>query len=70
MARKNRAKSGSQPLAASELLEKAVAQPGVKSFLQVYHAWERIQGAFRPYSQFLQGTPRITVSNSSRPTNW
>ena len=70
MARRNHSGLRSQSPTASDLLKKALAQPGVEAVLEVYRGWERVEKTIRPYSQFMRGTPHFTVSNSSQPTSW
>jgi len=53
-----------------DLFRQASAQPGVKDLMRVYRAWQKAEGAVRPFRQLLQGMPVISASNSSLPTPW
>ncbi len=53
---------------AFEILERALAQPGVKEMMSVYRQWESLREAVQPYSQAASCKTVVALADTSTPT--
>ena len=63
-------RTGRKADSVADLLKRAMAQPGVRTLLQVYRGCQAVQGSFNPYWQASQERPNVSASNTSHPTSW
>ena len=53
---------------ALEILQRAVAQPGVKEMMSVYQRWESLRDATQAYSQSASCKTVVSLADTSTPT--
>ena len=53
---------------ALEMLQRAVAQPGVKEMMSVYQRWESLRKATQAYSQAASCRTVVALADTSTPT--
>ena len=54
---------------ASDLLQKALKEPGVKELMDVYEAWLRLVGSQQPYGQVMKAKFVAFSSDNTSPTS-
>jgi hypothetical protein len=52
----------------SAILERALAQPGVREMMSVFQRWESLREAVRPYGQAASGRTLVALADTSAPT--
>ena len=52
------------------LLERALKQPGVREFLEVFESWQSTEASAKPYLLAVAQKPILYASNSSVPLDW
>ncbi|NLT78662.1 MAG: hypothetical protein GXX98_19250 [Planctomycetes bacterium] len=53
---------------AFEILERALAQPGVREMMSVYRQWESLREATQPYRQAASRKTAVALADTSTPS--
>ena len=56
-----------EEVAAEQLLQSALSQPGVRELVEVYEAWKAVEAVAAPQRQLMGVKRTVSVSSSSGP---